>query len=266
MNKYILWFCFILLLNGCRKDIAPTNPCERFQKTSAEFVIQEELVMEYNKETGQNISCDTVLAGYDVYFTALQDFDSYTWRVVGDPVFVRTGKQFKIWFDEPMVLQIQLIARRKPNLHCDPYDTGIDTFTRQLVVLYSDKSLIVGTFEGYEVSKPNDRYTFSVTATKIPDASYDYTWQTVNFPNGCRFDLVESNINRKPLCAYKMMYVSLHFNHPGQPVMAISNVCGSPKGWFIANGNDIEVTYTTIRNPDEKPLVFISNKFVGIRK
>ena len=233
------------------------NPCIDFVKTSADFTIQEDLVMEYNTQTGQNISCDTVLAGNDVYFTAKQNFESYTWRIIGDPNFERTGKQFKIWFDRPMNLQVQLIGKRKPNIQCDPFDTGIDTFTRRLVVFYSDKSLLVGTFEGIEISEPNNSFSFTISAkTSQTDPDFNYSWHTSNFPNGCGFDLIESDASKLPFPSYKLMYIDL-WN---------TSSCQSPTGWFMAEGNKMIVNYTIKHDWRAEPVVYVKKQFIGQRK
>jgi hypothetical protein len=93
-----------------------------------------------------------------------------------------------------MNLQIQLSGKRKPNLQCDPFDKGIDTFTRRLVVVCSDKSLLIGTFTGSELSEPNTPFSFTISATTSQtDPDFNYTWRTSNFANGCSYDLAENN-------------------------------------------------------------------------
>jgi hypothetical protein len=253
-----------IYLQGCREkelcqdprnsECENYNPCIDFKKTSADFTIQEELVVEYNKLMKQNISCDTVLAGSDVFFTAKQNFDSYTWRIVGDPNFERTGKQFKIWFDRPMNLRVQLIGKRKPNLQCDPFDTGMDTFTRTLVVLYSDKSLLNGTFEGVEISEPDNLFSFTISATQL-EPGFNYTWRTSNFPNSCSYDLVAC-FSKLPLSSYKLMYTDC-----GRTVEF-----GAPICWFMVEGDRMIVDYSIIQNGRIDPRVSINKQFIGKRK
>jgi len=268
-THYYLSMLFILIcsmaLQSCKDDECQDprnpdcdnyNPCINFEKTSADFYTQESLVFDYNKAFKQNMSCDTVLAGNDVYFIAKQNFDSYTWRIIGDPNFERTGKQFKIWFDRPMTLQVQLIGKRKPNLQCDPFDTGIDTFTRRLVVVYSDKSLLNGTFEGIEISEPNNPFSFTISVTQL-EPGFVYAWRASNFPNGCNIDVIENNSSKlSSLSSYKLMYIDLY------------NItsCKSPTGWFMVEGDKMVVNYTIKRDWREDPVFYIKKQFIGTRK
>ncbi|MCX6185680.1 MAG: hypothetical protein NTU43_01625 [Bacteroidetes bacterium] len=143
--KYKLpFFCLliisILLINACNKD-EKKNPCAGYIRPQAGFTIQDDARITYGKETGIVLSTDTVYSQSDIMFTSLLDYDTYQWRVVGDPDFVKTTKSFKLIFKANFSIDMQLIGKRKPNTTCDPDDDGIDTIVRSIVVLNSDSSL-----------------------------------------------------------------------------------------------------------------------------
>ena len=284
MKKYckvfLLLLGFGLVLGNCKDgkekcqdvnnpDCENYNPCNNYVPTSADFTIQEALVIEYNKATNQNISCDTVIMGPDVFFTAKQDFDTYTWRILGDSEFIKTGKQMKLWFQRPMNLQVQLIGKRSPRPSCNPNVDGIDTFTRRLVVVRDTQSPLVGEFRGVDNSLPSVLYNIKYTATPDPGDPNFFTRTFTNFPNGCPYNHFESS--HRIQVSYKLLRL-IYFeklvggNEPEDPnaYLIVTN-CQSPTGWMVADGDQITIDYQIIEDFRKKPLVFFNRQFKGIR-
>ncbi|TAE83244.1 MAG: hypothetical protein EAY81_08655 [Bacteroidetes bacterium] len=274
---FLLLFGFAWALGSCKDgkencqdannpECENYNPCNNYVPTSADFTIQEELVIEYNKATNQNISCDTVIIGSDVFFTAKQDFDAYTWRILGDSEFIKTDKQMKLWFPRPMNLQVQLIGKRSPRPSCNPNDDGIDTFTRRLVVVRDAQSPLVGEFRGADNSLPSVLYNIKLRAIPDPGEPDFFTRTFTNFPNGCASDHFMHS--RSILFSYKILYLQYferRVQDPDPNAYIIVTNCQSPTGWMVAEGNQVTINYQIIEDHNKKPLVFLNRQFKGTR-
>lgn len=166
-------FCLPACKRECDDERNPDcenyNPCAGSLPTSADFMVEESPLREFNQLAKTTLSCDTVLTINDVFFTARQDFSSYDWSMLEDANFKRNTRSFRIWFLKPGSFHLRLIGRRAASA-CLPGDDGVDTVIRKILVLDGKYNQILGRWWGANQSSPAD--TFSLYA-KITDST-DY--------------------------------------------------------------------------------------------
>jgi hypothetical protein len=164
MKKQLLWITCILALAACEKDIAPSNPCETQQATSAAFTIKEATIQDINSPNLKDFLMDTDSCYMSsIFFEATQqDADSFIWQV-GSEIEPRYGKRINVVFPDNLrgtTFNVRLIVKRKPNTRCFPNDDGIDTVTRKFYfVRFNEPLSWEGTYYGSDDDKPDSLYT-----------------------------------------------------------------------------------------------------------
>jgi hypothetical protein len=157
MQKYIYLLLWMGILIGCRKDLAPENPCGKSQEVKANFVI-EELVGDRYFEGDTIADYGTV-----VRFRALQSADQYTWILGAETLHTQSFSRINFPFGW---LDVKLVVKRKTNKQCFPNDDGIDTASRSFYVWPKDLRWpanppiypnypIYGTYRGHTLSRPD---------------------------------------------------------------------------------------------------------------
>ncbi len=148
------------------------DPCYGKQKTSANFIIEENI-------GGVWVQGDTVAGDLPIRFTALQDADSFIWTLgietINTKSFIRTD------FPRGKNIEVKLIVINKNSLiDCFKNDNGQDTMIRQLFTWYYMQSYtkndpnnppgtkyfpIWGGYYGHNESNPNKFFLFKLVDT-----------------------------------------------------------------------------------------------------
>jgi hypothetical protein len=204
MKKQLLWITCILALAACEKEIAPSNPCETHQATSAAFTIKEATYLDIIDPISPDFLMDTDSCYLSsIYFEAMQqDADSFIWQIGTEPE-PRYGKQVNVVFPDVLrgtTFTIRLIVKRnKPNTLCFPDDNGIDTMIRTFYFLRHNEELSwEGTYYGSDTDKPDSMYTI-VLGHSYDEAQDRNFIKVFGLPRGCkdtvneRFSLPEIN-------------------------------------------------------------------------
>jgi hypothetical protein len=148
-------------LLGCRKDLAPENPCGDYKQPTADFMVEQstgEVVItrppfsEYVWYANPFVRKDTVLdPGLIQFRSEFKDTNIYrhTWYI-GSQVF----RDYKAWRDfssvtPPAYITIHHVMRWKPNLFCNPLETGYDSVSFTFKV--SDRLKDFATFGKYRM-------------------------------------------------------------------------------------------------------------------
>jgi hypothetical protein len=183
-------FLLCLLLAACSKpsneETPKPDPCkvEEAQPLKAAFKIEESV--------GDSlVITDTVMRYSGVRFTALGKYDSVKWKIGGDVRLFRTLSVY-LEFDYPETVKITLIGYRKPNKACFPTDDGVDTVSRNLVVLPFYQSKIKGVYRGYVTGKEQDVFEVAIdtmTAKRGTEEFFSYVglpprYYVSNLPKG----------------------------------------------------------------------------------
>jgi hypothetical protein len=151
-------------------DCENYDPCSNKRRTSAAFVIEENVGERW-------IVGDTIDGGNMIRFRALQDADSFIWKLGAETIFsksfTRTGFPPDEWID------VTLIVVNKNPSSCFPNDNGRDTFKKSF---YSWERIyfpqgspnnppgtkfypVYGRYWGYNVSQPDKKFLFRVVDT-----------------------------------------------------------------------------------------------------
>lgn len=262
-----LIYCFTFLSACKEKD--PRNPCEGYMKPIANFLVQNETQMEYGRQTGITLTCDTLTQGPEHYFTSILDYDVYKWEILDNPNFLETTKSFKLRFDKSWNLTVRLIGSRKPNTTCDPTDDGVDTIIRKIVVVKNGianngqdtigSPLWFGKYVGYDSKDPNTLVGMEVAYEK-PSWSNSKLIVIKHFPDSCTHLLQMFNKTSPNMGygGYNITFIQMHNNTGGGTIG-----CQSPNAWFLYNHEGIDIQYTTkdlINNGPE-----IKRRFTGKR-
>lgn len=250
-------FMAILLFSGCValiyscKEKDPPNPCEGYKKPNPTFWVQDETQQLYSKTMGFTFGYDTLGKGGLYTFTSELNYDSYSWDVIGNPSFTRNTKSFTLTFPDPLIIQMRLVGKRKPNTTCDPTDDGIDTIIKTITVIQTNDStgLIFGKFVGYDSNNPNVEVGFETVYERPLGMSYDYVIK--NFPDSCSKLLTLSSTSRG---SYNLIYIDNKYRFG----------CQSPEGWFLFTPSGVDIQYTTRNIPDVNAII-TKRRFVGRR-
>jgi hypothetical protein len=252
-RNFLFWSGLLWVLMACGNERDP-DPCKDLTPVTADFKIEEWLFILGPYET------DTVLTYRPIIITALQDYDSYEWKVGSDPT-IRTEKSFNLGFTQAVgKIDIRLIARRSPNLSCFPDDNGIDTLTKSVYVSEWANSPIIGNYEGYVVGRESDRFV-----VEIQDYGGDCGITIKNIPKGCVGVVGGSSIpdpcNEIGLDGF-----------PGGGAFSFDTGyyggggCDNSEGFAKlkkGNKNEIEIEYTRFGRSNPNPP--LKEKFIGTR-
>ena len=215
MKKLLIITCLlascVLFLEGCKKkchdktnpDCENYDPCYGKKVTSAQFVIEELLLDDWNgKEIW--IESDTFYGGNNtskVRFRALSDADSFIWKIGAETLHSKSfiKNSFPSELRETFSL---IVINKKPNRNCFPQDDGRDTSVHKIYTwpeqyywdvnskkyVFTNPTPTQGYYKGYYKSLPNSEvvirlydsnlYCFAVTSV---DKSNGYL---ANIPNG----------------------------------------------------------------------------------
>jgi hypothetical protein len=163
MNKHILWFCFILLLAACRKDIAPepcTNPldpnCVTYHPCNGVQPVTADFEMWYGDALlGQNgiwVVQDSVFPPGEILFKAKLNGAQYQWILGLDtetvkqdyrifrPRFFKDSSIFGTYYNT-------LTVWKTPNLSCYPNEQAMARLTRSITIKRPSQLLTSGMFK-----------------------------------------------------------------------------------------------------------------------
>ncbi len=164
MNRKTLYSLGLLLLfAACKPCTDPTNPeCENYcddpanlecfnydpcygkNAVSAAFTIEE--VIGGRGDSVYYIPTDTVIAGPNrVRFRAVQEAESYTWRI-GNDTRVWNTRSVTLSFQNPTEVNVVLAVSSTPNTDCFPLDNGLDTVLKRLVVYPRPQTAMKGIY------------------------------------------------------------------------------------------------------------------------
>ncbi len=193
MNKHILWFCFILLLAACHKDIAPEpctdpldpncvnyHPCNGQEPTSADFFIYENPPVSIPTWVQwKTYDTDTAYAA-TAFYAKQAGASRYEWWI-GSETQPRFGwKQSVIFPSGRATYRIRLIVHKTPNLACNPTDDGVDTVDRYFTRLKNtDVHLLpyFGHHVGVSTEFPDSMLHISIIDTITSPGHWD-GWHT----------------------------------------------------------------------------------------
>lgn len=162
MNKHILWFCFILLLAACRKDIAPENPCDGQEEVKADFIMEDGAFDP--RSTIRYSEVDSVVFTWgSVRYTVLTpNIDSCRWFLGAEQI---TQRQFiRKYYPASTKIEVTLIVYKNYKQGCTKNFKTSDTLTKSFYTYPVDASgktlgfwTGFGTYAGYKKSNPAQR-------------------------------------------------------------------------------------------------------------
>jgi hypothetical protein len=163
MKHYLIYFPVLAMLvwGGCNRCEDPANPeCKNYDPCYGQGTVSAEFTTEEGSTFWPHRLpvFRSVLASNRLVLRAVQELDSYEWQVGAEPT-PRTGREITVSFGWVAYgrVPIRLIARGTPNLACDPDDDGIDTVTREIMVLDREESPISGRFFGRHTHLPAEQ-------------------------------------------------------------------------------------------------------------
>ncbi len=181
----LLLIAIPFLSSCCKKCQDSSNPeCENydpcFRKITADFKMMISVEPDDNKI--YLFECDTVHSISEVTFIAQDSSEvTYEWKIGTDPTVFNTRKVV-LQFDNPAVLDVRLIVRKKNP--CGAANTFADTITKRLVVSSSRfHDFFVGKYKGYLESKPSDLFT--ITILKATSGGYEGFSYINGLQRGC---------------------------------------------------------------------------------
>ncbi len=221
--------------HGCKDPVE--DPCEGVEEVAADFKMEYSLGLNEDRKW---FEADTILKYRYVRFKALGDYDSVRWKIGLDP---RTfsEKVFSLQFDNPDVIQVRMIGFKKPNLDCFPNDNGIDTISKQLVIVPKEEALVLGDYKGYFLSEPDSSFTLMIKW----DTGLPYIHE---LPKGC----VHSPVQGLITAGYKNFKMA-KFDTGGP--------CPFPKGWGVLKDDTLKVDFNYTSN-----VGYFEDTFIGIKQ
>jgi hypothetical protein len=256
MKKQLLWITCILALAACEKDIAPSNPCDTQQETSAAFTIKEATIQQINSPTRKDFLMDTDSVYFSsVFFEATQqDADSFIWQV-GSEIEPRYGKQVNVVFPDNLrgtTFNVRLIVKRKPNTRCFPNDDGIDTVIRRFYfVRFNEPLSWEGTYYGSDDDKPDSMYTIVLGHSYDVPEKEDII-KAFGIPRGCT-DTIQEWISARTITYKNVSFNRVGMDCEGKAVRGLFN-----------NGNQIKIKYE-LRFLDNNVYRSIERSFNGFK-
>jgi hypothetical protein len=284
MKKQFYRFIMIALATGsaitsCHDDPKP-DPCKANKPASARFTIGEHIT-NYSSGVGGAIKVDTVIVSdtvlneQQIVFEALDENDSYEWKIGEDPT-IRTTKKVSLWFDAssggftlPYTTTVRLITRKQKSA-CFPDDDGIDTVKHIFTIIDRSKNPIVGIFNGSLKSNTSDGFAVTISyEDNSQSPGLGKSFVVANLPKGCvdkKFYLgnILWGTNKDWWWAANNMtfgYRCMNFANDSGGL----EECKKISGWiFIDEAGDIRIPYSIISdNLNDKTL--IKEVFTGHR-
>ncbi len=156
----IVILAFVLIIS-CKKDIAPENPCGNYKQPNADFIIEQSTgerenigtrIEDYIWYSNPYISKDIIKTiGIIQFRSEFNDTNIYkhTWYVGAEVL-----RNFKVWRNfnsvtPPANITIHHVIKWKPNMFCNPKETGYDSVSFTFKI--SDKLKDFATFGKYRM-------------------------------------------------------------------------------------------------------------------
>lgn len=164
----------IMGLGACKKCNDPCNidcdnydPCCGQTKADASFKIYELLGNgpdpKRNGFEAKDVATDTIIFTNFARFKADYEAEYYEWRVGTDPR-VWNDREFTLRFGLPYYtpIEVRLKVYKKTDKGCFPNASDTAVFTRKLYTAPRDSSRVLGRYEGYLESEPNQDNFFEI--------------------------------------------------------------------------------------------------------
>lgn len=153
----------------CNVDCDNYDPCCGQTKADASFTIYELLGNGPKPSDGfeaKDVATDTILHLNFALFRADFDADFYEWTVGTDPRVWNT-REFSLRFGFPHYtpIPVTLKAYKISDKTCFPNENDTAVFTRLLITVPKDSSRVLGRFEGYLESIPDENNFFEIDTT-----------------------------------------------------------------------------------------------------
>lgn len=156
-----LVFAPIIFLSSCKKEIAPENPCDSYKQPNADFIIEQstgetiwngQRFVDYMWYSNPYINKDVVMEdGFIQFRSEFSDTNMYkhTWYVGAEVLH-----NYKVWRDfssvtPPANITIHHVIKWKPNVLCNPNETGYDSVSFTFKI--SDRLKDFATFGKYRM-------------------------------------------------------------------------------------------------------------------
>jgi hypothetical protein len=153
----------------CNMECDNYDPCCGQTKADASFTIYELLGNGPKPSDGfesKDVATDTILNSNFALFRADFEADYYEWKVGTDPRVWNT-REFALRFGFPHYtpIAVTLKAYKISDETCFPNENDTAVFTRQLITVPKDSSRVLGRFEGYLESAPDENNFFEIDTT-----------------------------------------------------------------------------------------------------
>jgi hypothetical protein len=159
-NKYLV-ILFVTVCFSCKKEIAPENPCGDYKHPNADFIIEQATgerenigtrLEDYIWYSNPYVSKDIIMEnGFIQFRSQFNDTNIYkhTWYVGAEVL-----RNYKVWRDfssvtQPANITIHHVIKWKPNLLCNPKETGYDSVSFTFKI--SDRLKDFATFGKYRM-------------------------------------------------------------------------------------------------------------------
>ncbi|MDX1904123.1 MAG: hypothetical protein SFU27_08190 [Thermonemataceae bacterium] len=250
----IIGLLFLLSITQCKKEV---DLCANQKPFEADFDIKEVV-------GDSSFVTDTTLAQQFVIFEAKEDYDTYEWKIgLDERTF--TTKDVQLFFPEPtLLLNIRLIATKKPSA-CFPNDKTVDTIVKTLKVVPFEQSKLIGEYQGADIDNPNEPYTVKIFAGDLRNDGYiDYVLD--NWVRGCLAGKDVDGFYNSTFSAGQLGYQNAYMNKQ----YVTSCLCRgylsvSEDGQELTAYGEKEITYYP-NNPPGKRLIGKPTTFKGRRK
>ncbi|QNL21025.1 hypothetical protein HZR84_03410 [Hyphobacterium sp. CCMP332] len=153
----------------CNVDCNNYDPCCGQTKSDASFTIYELLGNGPKPSDGfesKDVATDTILNSNFALFRADFEADYYEWSVGTDPRVWNT-REFSLRFGLPNYTPIPITLKvyKESDKTCFPNNSDTAVFTRLLITVPKDSSRVLGRFEGYMESAPEEKNFFEIDTT-----------------------------------------------------------------------------------------------------
>jgi hypothetical protein len=213
----LLLISLVLSFSSCKECDDPCNvdcdnydPCCGQTEADASFKIYELLSanprLDQNGFDGSDLVTDTILSINFARFRANKEADYYEWRISND-TRVWNSREFDLRFSSlpPYTpIDVQLKVYKKTDRNCFPNANDTAIFKRNLVTVPLDSSKILGRYDGFVESKPNESSFFSIQTFK--DAMNQTQFSLSGITPKCSTD-TDINLSLAVYPAYKGFYV-----------------------------------------------------------
>lgn len=150
-----------VLITSCKKEIAPENPCDSYKQPNADFIMEQttgetiwsgQRFVDYMWYSNPYINKDVVMEdGFIQFRSEFSDTNMYkhTWYVGAEVLH-----NYKVWRDfssvtPPTNITIHHVIKWKPNVLCNPNETGYDSVSFTFKI--SDRLKDFATFGKYRM-------------------------------------------------------------------------------------------------------------------